>query len=208
MFDFHAHPGDDNRDAFLSIIHESEIFSITDTSSIALLPWLEGSIAREKIESLVKADSSLMVGEFGLDKTKEERGSDLDSFYFMAELARSYDRVAVIHSVRYTALILKALKDMGIRRALFHSFMGSYELARDINRAGYLISLTEKALKKKDRARLLTLNFVLETDMNTGLVQKEAIKKLYKDTESILGCSIESRMEMNKRYIWQGNSYA
>ena len=51
MFDFHAHPGTDDKDAFITILQERELDHISKTSSIGLLPWLEG-IEKERIEAL------------------------------------------------------------------------------------------------------------------------------------------------------------
>lgn len=206
MFDFHAHPGDDNRDAFITILKEDEIGFITDRSSIGLLPWLD-MMDREMIENLIKENSSLMVGEFGLDKFKGDKDKDMDSFLFMAMMARSYDRLAVIHSVRYTDLILKKLKEMGIKRAIFHSYSGSYEMARDIERAGYMISLSPRSFMTRDIERLLKLDFLLETDERTGEKEKTDLLDLYQKAQMITGIDPEERLERRKREIWQENSY-
>ena len=206
MFDFHAHPGDDNRDAFITILKEDEIGFINDRSSIGLLPWLD-MMDREVIENLIKENSSLMVGEFGLDKFKGDKDKDMDSFLFMAMMARSYDRLAVIHSVRYTDLILKKLKKMGIKRAIFHSYSGSYEMAREIERAGYMISLSPRSFMTRDIERLLKLDFLLETDERTGEKEKTVLLNLYQKAQMITGIDPEERLERRKREIWQENSY-
>ena len=206
MFDFHAHPGCDDRDSFLSILTPGEIPLITETSSIGLLPWEKEMIARDAIETLIRDNPLLMVGEFGLDKIKGGGEKDIDDFLFMADMARSYDRLAVIHSVRYTAYILDELRRMEIKRAIFHSFTGSYELARDIMRAGYLISLSPRSFRTRDIGKLLTLDFLLESDMKTGKEQKDELRRLYLEAERSTGKDMEEKMENMRRELWRESS--
>lgn len=207
MFDFHAHPGDDDNDAFISILNDDEIPSICHTSSIGHLPWQEG-MKRDRIESLIRENPSLMVGEFGLDRIKGCVETDMEDFYFMASLARSYDRLAVIHSVRTTELILKELKRMKVRRALFHCYTGSWETAQNIERAGYLISLSPRSFRCRDISRLLSLNFLIESDMRTGREEKETIAMLYNEAERLTGVDQRARLDRIRKEIWKDSFFA
>ena len=207
MFDFHAHPGDDDNDAFISILNENETAAIGRTSSIGYLPWL-GGIKRDRIESFIRENPFLMVGEFGLDRIKGCIECDMEDFYFMASLARSYDRLAVIHSVKSTELILKELKGMKVRRALFHCYTGSWETAKSIERAGYLISLAPRSFRCRDISRLLSLNFLLESDMRTGTKEKETIAMLYNEAERLTGVDQRARLDRIRKEIWKDSFFA
>lgn len=205
MFDFHAHPGTDDKDAFITILQERELDHISKTSSIGLLPWLEG-IEKERIEALIKENNLLMVGEFGLDRIKGDIERDSNAFLFMAELARDYDRWAVVHSVRCNQLIIKHFKKLKIKKAIFHSFTGSYEEAKEIERCGYLISLSPRSFRTRDIGRLLQFDFILESDMKTGGEQKKVIENLYQMAYERTGRCVVERLEMMKRMIWKDNS--
>ena len=207
MFDFHAHPGSDDKDAFISILHENEMSHITETTSIGLLPWL-GSLKRERIEELIKNNNHLMLGEFGLDKVRGDIAADMDDFLFMADLARTYDRWAVIHSVRTNSIVFNELKKMKVKKAIFHSYTSSFEEAKEIMRAGYFISLSPRSFKTRDIDKLLSLDFLLESDMESGEEEKKVIAKLYEIAYEKTGAVFIDRLDDIKREIWKGSSYA
>ncbi len=202
MFDFHAHSGLDNKDSFISLMSREELNAECAYESIGKLSWLDG-FSFDEVSSLIRDNACLHVGEFGLDRTKGELEDQMDDFLFMADLARAYDRIAVIHSVHAANECLKTLESMKIRRAIFHSFQSSYEEALKIERKGYFISLSPRSFRTRDIGRLLTLDFLLETDMETGARQKEILSELYDKAREMAGMDIERKIEGIREDLWK-----
>ena len=208
MFDFHAHTGEDNSDSFISILSDEEIKAINPCSSIGRLSWLYDKIEITRIEELLRENKNLAVGEIGLDKTKGEMKDQIDDFTNLLDIAKTYERTVIIHSVRTNSEVLKILKERKIKKAIFHGYTSSYEEAFEIEKNGYLISLGPRSFKTRDIKKLLNLDFVLESDMKTGPIQKKTISELYLKASGIIKHDIKDKVESFRSYIWQENFYA
>ncbi|MBQ9774510.1 MAG: TatD family hydrolase [Lentisphaeria bacterium] len=93
------------------------------------------------------------IGETGLDKVKGP-ASDIQirRFEEMLELAKRENKSVVIHCVRAWAELLEIRKRFPTQNWLIHGFRGSPELAEQLRKQGFFLSLgmagIEKLLKK------------------------------------------------------------
>lgn len=204
MFDFHAHNGECNDDAFISLVTAEDLsFTGKSNTKIALgyMPWLENHISLARFLSLLEENSDWNVGEVGLDKRffcpdhKDELEEILSS-----SIVR--ERIVLIHSVRYNQMILDMLRKHKIRKAIFHSYTSSYEEALKIANASYFISLSPLSFRTRDIKKLVTLPFLLESDMKTSKEEKEKIKMLYEKASRMLDEDVSEKMEMRKNELW------
>ena len=102
---------------------------------------------RQKVLSdLILSDSGIHMGEIGLDK----RFTDLLSMERQAEILReelsfsfSNNRCVSLHCVQATGLLLQVLSEFRFRpfSVIWHGFSGSAETARQLYKAGVIISI-------------------------------------------------------------------
>lgn len=199
MFDFHAHYGSDNSEAFVSLLRSEEIEKIKDVPfpSIGLLPWIE-ELDIIQLASVLEDNPGCHVGEIGMDKRFGEMEIQERIFRRMLAIARDLDRIAIIHSVSCTEECFNILKEMKVKKAIFHSFGSSYEVGRKIVDAGYDISLSRRIFHRRDYDRIISLPYLLETDLETGERQRSEISELYYNLAT--GYQAERKKE-----IWKGS---
>ena len=111
------------------------------------------------------------------------------------EIARRYDRLAVIHSVRMNQRVLEIIREMGIHRFLMHGYTGSAEQASAFIREGGIISLSPRAERTRHFKALITLPFVTETDMRTGKEEEAALLAWNERLSALTGIDIAERTE-------------
>ena len=102
---------------------------------------------RQKVLSdILLSDSGIHMGEIGLDK----RFTDLLSMERQAEILReelsfavSNNRCVSLHCVQATGLLLQVLSELRFRpfSVIWHGFSGSAETARQLYKAGVIISI-------------------------------------------------------------------
>lgn len=204
MFDFHAHNGECNDDAFISLVTAEDLsFTGKSNTKIALgyMPWLENHISLDRFLSLLEENSDWNVGEVGLDKRffSPDHKDELEEI-LSSSIVR--ERIVLIHSVRYNQMILDMLRKHKIRKAIFHSYTSSYEEALKIANASYFISLSPLSFRTRDIKKLVTLPFLLESDMKTSKEEKEKIKMLYEKASRMLDEDVSGKMEMRKNELW------
>lgn len=204
MLDFHAHHGLDDGRAYINIVSKS-CFSLADSGiwcSIGILPWLE-DIDDESVLGLLERNPRLGVGETGLDRRYGGRERQYAVFSKLCTYARDMDRVLSIHSVGRSEEILGLLGKYGIRKAVFHGFSSSYEVARKICLAGYHISLGPKCVHLRDYGRIIGLPLLVETDMETGPAQQKSLKWLYDRLCMDSGRDMEKEAAEAGRMLWK-----
>lgn len=181
MFDFHAHYGQDNSEALISLVKEEEWSKADGLGflSFGLLPWLEDNVPA-RIGRMLESHPGSFMGEIGLDKRFGDSEYQRKVFAEAVDIARSLDRPIIVHSVGTTEECLDMLRSMKVRYAIFHSYCSSYELAKKIVDAGYDISLSRRCFHLRDYDRIVTLPYLLETDMETGERQKREIGEMYR----------------------------
>ena len=114
-----------------------------------LLPdrWSEGR--QEELFFLLLSDSSIHMGEIGLDKRFAQAVSmqkQADILRRELSLAIGADRCVSLHCVRATGLMIEVLSEFRYRpfSVLWHGFTGSAETAANLHRMGVIVSIGER----------------------------------------------------------------
>jgi TatD DNase family protein len=131
----------------------------TDSDLVGLRDWLD-------------IHDCVAIGECGLDYRKDQADRELQMKFFTAqlEIAAMAARPVVIHSVRATEDVIKAIKNYPGLQGMIHSYSGSYEQAMQLIELGFFISLGgaitySNAKKLRATARKIPLaSLLLETD--------------------------------------------
>lgn len=112
----------------------------------------------------------IAIGEIGLDYyyTKENKEAQIKLFKEQLNIAQECNKPVIIHSREATEDTLNILKEYNLR-GVIHSFSGSYEIAKEYIKMGYLIGIngivTFKNCKLKEILKKIPIeNIVLETD--------------------------------------------
>lgn len=83
-----------------------------------------------------------------------------------------------------------------------HGFTGSYEIACQVLSLGGMISLSPKAERAKSFEKLLALPFLIETDMEAGEAQRNALEEWSRKLSARIGTDAGERCwEMLKDII-------
>lgn len=178
MFDYHAHIGKPKDNAYVctSSPDEAVFLSPFRYRAAGLLPGREGNI--EELEKY--AAIGYGIGEIGLDRRFPEREKQIENFKKGLIIAKEYKALVTVHSVGYTALTLSILREIKPEKFIFHSFTGSLETAREIERLGGYISLSPKAKKTKHFFSLIhNTNFLIESDLPTGPEEEKVVESFY-----------------------------
>ena len=193
MLDSHAHIGDSTYPNGLVCTSSPITYpSGYRFNSIGLIPE-GGSDDVKKLEEY--ASKGFLIGEIGLDKRYPDLDKQLRLFKTALTYARKYNRFISIHQVGYPELILNTLKEYKIDNFLIHGYTGSYEMAKRYISIGGLISLSPRAERTKDFLRLITLDFVTETDMPMSKDEDITLKTWNTKLSLILNKDIETISE-------------
>ena len=142
------------------------------------LGWHPWYIKESEIDAsleFIKAniDKAVAIGEVGLDYHKRvraiaDKGLQKKVLGGLLEIAKEYDKPALIHSRYAWRDALDAVIEAGLEKAVFHWYTGTSSVLRDIIDRGYYISVTpaveyheehRRAVKEVPLERML-----LETD--------------------------------------------
>ncbi|MFV0478981.1 MAG: TatD family hydrolase [Anaerorhabdus sp.] len=128
---------------------------------------------RKKMEVIAADERVIAIGEIGLDyyweKDESERALQRESFIFQIELARKVNKPILVHSrdaAQDTLEILKQYPGQGV----LHCYSYGVEIAQELVRLGYMISLAgpltfKNARVPKEVAQAIPLeNLLIETD--------------------------------------------
>lgn len=111
--------------------------------SAGIHPW-DAEMVAEQREGLLRQLTDLeciAIGEVGLDRaSKVPWKEQTELFEAQLTIAATRDLPVIVHCVRATSECLALLAKRNIQKALFHGFIGSAELAKEILRRGYFIS--------------------------------------------------------------------
>ncbi len=103
---------------------------------IGIHPWFIGNLPSNwlyHMENLLQKHPTLMVGEIGLDYTKNEQTQQQNIFKQQLELAKKYHRPAHIHTVKSWHSILQIIKQYPTVRYLFHKFNASLDIIQKLS---------------------------------------------------------------------------
>lgn len=141
------------------------------TPAFGVHPWYIADIApdwRQKLEFYLEQNPAAYVGECGVDRLKNpDTAAQIDIFKCHIELAKQYRRPLIIHAVKADSEMSELFPVLP-PRTVFHSFTGSAEWGKNIQKHGFYIGLNFSILRKKNTAEILNaldLNrILLETD--------------------------------------------
>lgn len=147
-------------------------------------PW---DCASDNDLSSLESSDIVAIGEIGLDYAKEiDKDCQQKLFERQLEIAQRRNLPVVIHCVRAYNETLATLGRYVLPAIIFHSFIGSPELAAQITAKGYYISFSPMSLKSpKTRSALLKIDqkrLLLESDTSSV-----AISELYGQVAVLLG---------------------
>ncbi|MBQ8482533.1 MAG: TatD family hydrolase [Alphaproteobacteria bacterium] len=134
-------------------------------------PWYITDISndwKEKLEDLLNKTEQAMVGECGIDRLKNsDTAIQTDILQVHINLANKYNRPLIIHSVKANREFEKLFSILP-ERTVFHSFTGSVEWGKELQKHGFFIGINFSILRKKNADEILrNLSFkrvLLETD--------------------------------------------
>lgn len=123
---------------------------------------------QKELEYRLQNNPASIVGECGIDRLKNNNtDAQLAILLPQIELAQKYHRPLIIHSVKADNEMHK-LFSLLPKQTIFHSFTGSAEWGRNIQKHGFYISLNFSILRKKNIVEILQnidINqILLETD--------------------------------------------
>ena len=192
MFDAHAHIGITTDKALVNTSSPEEARSALGFRylSAGLLPGYDNLTLYDEL-----LKSGLYAGEIGIDKRFEEKSKQVKLFKEALFISKSYDRLVTIHAVGYTDELLRILDEIRPKRFILHGFAGSYETAKEIVNRNGVISLGPRSLKAKSFQKLITLPFVVESDMKTGDDQLNSLKMVIKAIDNLVSFNTEEKTE-------------
>ena len=160
-----AHPSDWDTVAALAVQYP-EI-----TPAFGIHPWYIAEASSNQfrqLEEMLQLYPNAWVGECGIDKLKNPNPiTQTEMLKKHIELANKYHRPLIIHAVKADREMAELFSELP-QRTIFHSFTGSAEWGKAIQKHGFYLGINFSILRKKNAAEILqTLNLrqiLLETD--------------------------------------------
>lgn len=171
MFDLHRHitSADLSDSSFYATSTKEEWEEVTQAlyGGIGLLPS-EPLVGVEEIYSLLVEYPRLQIAEVGLDRRYANSEEQEVFLVELLKIAVELERSVTLHCVRREGRLLEILKKVDRRpRLLWHSFSGSYEVAKEAAALDIILSfgprLKDSKLSKEGK-HLTNLPFGLESD--------------------------------------------
>ena len=146
--------------------------------ALGLHPWELGNLGTSEIDDNLRfieqnIASAVAVGEIGLDYDKrvlKAASKELQKEVLgrLLNIAKKYDKPAIIHSRYAWKDALHLIQDAGIDKAVFHWFTGFSSVLRGIIEGGYFVSATPAAEYHEEHRRAVKeaplQRLLLETD--------------------------------------------
>ncbi len=170
--------------------------------SLGVHPWCadvsqtELQEAFSRIEQCVNVDGFVAIGECGLDWVSQvARAAQMSVFEQQIELAHRLAVPVVLHCVRAFEEVMQTLRVRKIRRAVFHSFVGSVQQAERVVREGYFCSFSPRSL-----ASPRTREVIKAIAPSAMLVERDececSIEEVYEAVATLRKCSVEELREI------------
>ena len=125
------------------------------------------------------------IGEIGLDFFYKEarhdeakKGEQRRVFQFFLQLAKQMDLPAIIHSRGAYREAFETVKELGVKRAVFHWWDGPMDVLEDIMKHGYYVSATPN-LAYNDKIR----EMISHVNVNQLLIETDS-PVLYRNTKT------------------------
>lgn len=144
-------------------------------------PWYISEVPAdwaERLEDLLQQNPLLWLGECGIDRLKNpDTGGQLVILQTQIALAKKYQRPLIMHAVKADEILRPLLPELP-EKTIFHSFTGSAEWGKELQKHGFYLGLNFSVLRKKNYTELLKLlniqQLLLETDGPYQSGQKDA----------------------------------
>lgn len=210
-YDIHTHKEVDSPDIIQIVSLEcSELQRMKEGKlfSTGIHPWIVPENFERllnELETLLKTNSIIAVGEIGLDKCCKTP-FELQDFVFkkQVQLAEKYENPVIIHCVKAWQEIIAIKGSHKNQNWIIHGFNKSYEQAKSLLKQGFFLSFGADILKNGKTIESLMqapLNKIfLETDTSSA-----DIVELYKQAADIRGIKVEklvSLIEDNFRKVF------
>ena len=103
---------------------------------IGVHPWYVADTNLSQMADVLAAHPNVMVGEIGIDRTRDNFDLQCEIFIVQMELAAKYNRTAHVHCVRAWDVMLNILKNISHLppKIVFHEFGGGADVARALLR--------------------------------------------------------------------------
>lgn len=165
----------------------------TTPFSAGIHPWDAEVVTKQRDRLLAQlADCECVaIGEVGLDKAcKVPLGVQRELFEAQLTIAAERNLPVIVHCVRATSECLTLLAKHNIQKALFHGFIGSVEVAKEILSKGYFISYGFGAIRSPK-----TIEALRHTPLDHLFLESDTaphpIGELYAAATEIKGIDIE-----------------
>ena len=125
-------------------------------AGVGIHPWKVHEEPLENIIPLVqKAD---FIGEVGLDYRYAKAEKELQIRYFkkFAELAAEQNKLINVHALDAWEDAFKILQDYNVKKAIFHWYTGPITLLKDIEGAGYFITVNPSVTFQKKHQEVVS----------------------------------------------------
>lgn len=150
--DIHSH---DTKRADTAIINISpdEVVCPGTYYSMGIHPWDTPAVTQSMLETLaskVHNEQIVAIGETGLDALKGgNMAKQVELFKFHILLSEQLEKPLIIHAVKTFPQIIKLKQELKPRQPwIIHGFRGKPELAQELLRHGFYLSLGEKFNKE------------------------------------------------------------
>ena len=134
-------------------------------------PWYINDVPEnweQKLKQYLKKYPKAWVGECGIDRLKNpDIQAQIKVLLPQTELAKSLNRPLIIHSVKADDAMREIFEKLP-QKTIFHSFTGSSEWGKQIQKYGFYIGLNFSILRKKNAIEIVksldSTQILLETD--------------------------------------------
>ncbi|BCS94323.1 TatD family hydrolase [Metallosphaera javensis (ex Sakai et al. 2022)] len=118
---------------------------------VGIHPWNAGNGELERVKELV--DRADFVGEVGLDYRLSKASKEVQIKYFEEFLVP--DKTVNIHALDAWEDAFNLALKHGVRRAIFHWYTGPHDLLKDIEGAGYFITINPSVTFQEKHQRIV-----------------------------------------------------
>lgn len=138
-------------------------------------PWVEEKLDIDTLLTMLK-NSGCAVGEIGLDYSHDNHEQQRELFETQLDIAQNLNLPVVLHIHRADRDALASIdRILGYRNqsGMLHGFKGSFELAGEYIKRGFLISMGPKILKSPSKRLLNTIekisfsSLLIESDIDS-----------------------------------------
>ncbi len=150
--DIHSHDSNRADSAIINILPEEDIRPGV-YYSVGIHPWNTPTVTPSTLDSLAskaRNEQIVAIGETGLDALKGgDIAKQIELFKFHINLSEQQRKPLIIHAVKTFPEIIKLKKELKPSQPwIIHGFRGKPELAQELLRHGFYISLGEKFNKE------------------------------------------------------------